>query len=298
MMQETETTLGNRTLKLTALRSFATICETGSFRRAAALLAKSPSAVSLQIAGLEEMLETRLFERDARRVVLTEGGETLLRQARQLLRLNDETVALFRREALSGRLTLAAPHDLGVSMVPALLQRLAEAHPDLRVDVRLGASADVLAAVQGRTVNLALFNDVGSPDLPSREVSGEPLVWLMLDGGGAVHRNPLPIATAEIGCAWRVAALAGLDAQRRDYRIAYASDTSMGQLAALRADLAIAALPRSLATRDLVEVPPEHGLPKLPRTLVRIADDGSDLAKAAASLVFDLRFLDAKHAAA
>jgi len=297
MMQKTKTISGSRTLNLTALRSFAAICEAGSFRRAAALVARSPSAVSLQIAALEEALESRLFERDARRVVLTEGGETLLRQARQLLSLNDETVALFRREALSVRLTLAAPHDLGVSMVPYLLRRLAEAHPDLRVDVRLGASAEVVAAVRDGTANLTLFNDVGPPALPSREVSSEPLVWLMLDGGGAVHRDPLPLATAEVGCAWRAAALTGLDAQGRAYRIAYASDTSMGQLAALRADLAIAALPRSLAGRDLVEVPPEHGLPELPLTLVRVADDGGELAQVAASFAFDEQHRNTPYAA-
>lgn len=61
----------NRTLNLDALRSFVAICETGSFRRAAVRVHKSPSAVSLQIGKLEELLGTRLLERDARNVALT-----------------------------------------------------------------------------------------------------------------------------------------------------------------------------------------------------------------------------------
>ena len=297
MIQESETLTASRLLSLTALRSFVAICETGSFRRAAARVSKSPSAVSLQIAGLEGMLDTRLFDRDARRVDLTESGETLLRQARQLLRLGDETVALFHAPALSGQLTLAAPHDLGISLVPRLLRRLADSHPGLRVDVRLGTSALVQEAIRAGTANLALFNDVGPPDIATRALYSEPLVWLMLDGGGAMQQDPLPLALAEIGCAWRGAALAALQATGRDHRIAYASDTSMGQVAALRADLAVAPLPRTLAGRDLVEVPKEHDLPDLPQTHVRLVDDGSILAKAAASLVALERPIELSYAA-
>lgn len=243
------------------------------------------------------MLDARLFDRDARRVDLTESGETLLRQARQLLRLGDETVALFHAPAFSGQLTLAAPHDLGISLVPRLLRRLADVHPGLRVDVRLGTSATVEEAIHTGSANLALFNDVGPPAIAVNALFSEPLVWLMLDGGGAVREDPLPLALAEIGCAWRHAALAALEATGRDYRIAYASDTSMGQVAALRADLAIAALPRTLAGRGLVEVPKEHGLPDLPLTRVHLVDDGSSLAKAAVSLFTVERTTDSSYAA-
>jgi DNA-binding transcriptional LysR family regulator len=81
MMQENETmgiTEGrdpaNRTLNLDALRSFVAICDTGSFRRAAARVHKSPSAVSLQVGKLEELLGARLLDRDARHVALTHSG--------------------------------------------------------------------------------------------------------------------------------------------------------------------------------------------------------------------------------
>lgn len=43
-----------------------------------------------------------------------------------------------------------------------------------------------------------------------------------------IVRIPRHLAIAEIGCAWRDAALSALQASGRDYRIAYASDTSMG----------------------------------------------------------------------
>ncbi|MEP5761564.1 MAG: LysR substrate-binding domain-containing protein [Litoreibacter sp.] len=275
----------NRTLNLEALRSFVAICETGSFRRAAARVHKSPSAVSLQIGKLEELLGARLLDRDARHVSLTEQGGTLLGQARRLLGLNDETLALFSRSPLVGRLCLSAPHDLGVSLVPGLLRRLAEVHPGVHVDVRLGTSEVVQKGIANGSVNLALFNDVGASTIQAHELFSEPLKWLVLDGGCAVQQNPLPLAVAEVGCAWRDAALNALQTADRAYRVAYSSDTSMGQVAALRADLAIAALPLSLADRDLVEAPSHYDLPQLPLTHIRMVDDGSELAKAFVTLI-------------
>ncbi|MFS4439511.1 LysR family transcriptional regulator [Paracoccaceae bacterium GXU_MW_L88] len=279
------TDLTNRTLNLEALRSFVAICETGSFRRAAARVHKSPSAVSLQIAKLEELLGARLLDRDARNVALTSQGETLLGQARRLLGLNDETLAIFRKSPLAGRLSLAAPHDLGVSLVPGFLRRLAEVHPNIQVDVRLGTSDAVQKGITDGSFSLALFNDVGPSAIPARDLFSEPLKWLILDGGRAVEQELLPLAVAEIGCAWRDAALKALQTANRTYRVAYSSDTSMGQVAAIRADLAIAALPLSLADRNLVEAPAHYNLPELPLTHIRMADDGSELARAFTALV-------------
>ncbi len=274
-----------RTLNLDALRSFVAICETGSFRRAAARVHKSASAVSLQIGKLEDVLGARLLDRDARHVALTDHGGTLLGQARRLLGLNDETLALFQRSPLVGRLCLSAPHDLGVSLVPGLLRRLAEVHPGVHVDVRLGTSDAVQKSITDGSANLALFNDVGASAILAQDLFSEPLKWLILDGGRAVEQDPLPLAVANVGCAWRDAALDALQRADRPYRVAYSSDTSMGQVAALRADLAIAALPLSLTDRDLVEAPARYGLPELPMTDIRVADDGSDLAKAFVALI-------------
>ncbi|KCZ88755.1 LysR family transcriptional regulator [Hyphomonas jannaschiana] len=294
MVQENRTTKSaaervpaNRTFNLDALRSFVAICETGSFRRAAKQVSKSPSAVSLQIGKLEELLDTRLLDRDARHVMLTAQGESLLGQARRLLGLNDETIALFRRSPVAGRLQLSAPHDLGVSLVPGLLRRLAETHPDVHVDVQLGTSESVHRNISEGSANLALFNDVGTSAIKARDLFSEPLKWLVLDGGRAAGQDPLPLAVAEVGCAWREAALHALQKANRAYRVAYSSDTSMGQVAALRADLAVAALPLSLADRDLVEAPAHYNLPPLPLTHIRMADDGTELAKIFAGLVVE-----------
>lgn len=275
----------NQTLNLDTMRTFVAICETGTFRRAAARVNRSPSAISLQVGKLEEQLGAQLLIRDARRVQLTEQGTVLLGYARRLLGINNEALAVFHGAPLAGHLRLAAPHDLGVTLVPDLLQRLAVSHPHVVVDVRLDSADAVRQRFLNGGVNLALFNEVRDPALQLDELYSEPLVWMMKDGGNAVERDPLPLAIAEIECAWRHAALEALETVGRVFRVAYSSDTSLGQIAALRADLAIAVLPVSLANDTLVEVPPEFGLPPLPKTHAYLANDGSDLAATLAQIV-------------
>ena len=94
------------------LRSFVAIAETGSFTAAANLVFRTPSAVSMQIKKLEELLGVTVFLRDARQVTLTGEGERLLPYARRLLALNREAGGFHE----DGRGVVWVPqyHDFGL----------------------------------------------------------------------------------------------------------------------------------------------------------------------------------------
>lgn len=71
---------------ITALRAFAGAARTESFKQAAAELHMSPSALSRQIQGLEELLGTALFRRLNPGLELTEAGRRYLKTASEVLR--------------------------------------------------------------------------------------------------------------------------------------------------------------------------------------------------------------------
>ncbi|HMO43911.1 MAG TPA: LysR family transcriptional regulator, partial [Phenylobacterium sp.] len=98
-------------LDLDLLRTFVAIAEVRNLTRAGERLGRTQSAISLQLRRLEERLGVTLFSRDPRRVVLTDEGEALLPQARQMLRLNDEILAGLRGDDLAGEVRLGAPED-------------------------------------------------------------------------------------------------------------------------------------------------------------------------------------------
>src|ERR1700759_2599750 len=93
-------------LDIDQLRSFIAIAETGSFTKAAEVVHKTQSAVSMQMKRLEERLARPVFARDGRASKLTEDGQRLLDYARRIVKLNVETLAAFSDEELSGRVRL------------------------------------------------------------------------------------------------------------------------------------------------------------------------------------------------
>jgi DNA-binding transcriptional LysR family regulator len=105
-------------LDIDQLRTFVAIADTGSFTRAAEIVHKTQSAVSMQMKRLEERLGKPVFERDGRSSKLTEDGERLLDYARRMLRLNAECVASFTDAELAGRVRLGVPDDYADRYLP------------------------------------------------------------------------------------------------------------------------------------------------------------------------------------
>ncbi|MFL5027895.1 MAG: LysR family transcriptional regulator, partial [Microvirga sp.] len=73
-------------LDIDQLRTFVAIADTGSFTRAAEIVHKTQSAVSMQMKRLEDRVGKPIFERDGRLSKLTDDGERLLDYARRIVR--------------------------------------------------------------------------------------------------------------------------------------------------------------------------------------------------------------------
>src|SRR5271156_7053751 len=84
------------------LRTFVTVSETGSFTRAAAVVGRTQSAVSLQVKRLEELAGGPLFERGSRGVAPTRLGLELLTNARRVVSLLEETDLALKGSPLIG----------------------------------------------------------------------------------------------------------------------------------------------------------------------------------------------------
>ena len=107
-------------LDLANLSAFIAIAETGSFSGAAERLFLTQPAISKRIAGLEQQLDVRLFDRLGREVTLTEAGRALLPRAYQILNVLDDTRRALTNLSgeVSGRLTLATSHHIGLHRPP------------------------------------------------------------------------------------------------------------------------------------------------------------------------------------
>lgn len=258
-------TFPNLLIETDLLRTFVAIAETGSFTKAAGQIHRTPSAVSMQIKKLEEILGRELFLRESRSVAMTPDGEILLGYARRILRINQEAVSRFLSPPIEGVVSFGAPDDFGTRFAPNILARFAATHCHVEVNVVLSTSVDLTNKIEDGTLDLTLITASGRMPAPNHGelVFHEPLKWAGLDGGMAHESDPLPLALSGDNCAWRTMALAALDKSHRPYRIAYSSESWAGQQAALVADLAIAPIPCSLIVPPLRMIGRAEGLPEL-----------------------------------
>ncbi|MCL2308209.1 MAG: LysR family transcriptional regulator [Proteobacteria bacterium] len=141
-----------------ALAAFLAVAEHGSFSRAAEQLHLTQSATSKRISTLESQLGAPLFDRLGRTIVLTEAGRLLLPRAQQLLRdIGDTRRALANLSGqVSGTLSVATSHHVGLHRLPPVLRAFAEAWPQVKLDLRFMASEAAGDAILRGEVELAI----------------------------------------------------------------------------------------------------------------------------------------------
>jgi len=124
--------------KLTAIQSFIRVAEAGSFSAAARQHGLKQSAMSQQVAALEDDLGVVLLHRTTRAMALTEEGQRYLQQVRQLLHAMDELEQQLRpgSQPLQGKLHIQLPSGLGQRFMPQLLA-FQQQHPALQLKVAL-----------------------------------------------------------------------------------------------------------------------------------------------------------------
>jgi DNA-binding transcriptional LysR family regulator len=125
--------------KLSAMRTFVRVVESGSFSAVAAEFSATQSAISKQVAALEKQLGVKLLVRTTRSLALSEAGERYFEQVRRLVSEIEEAEAgLVTGEGqLRGWLRVAASVGYGRLKLMPLVETFMASHPDVKVDLRL-----------------------------------------------------------------------------------------------------------------------------------------------------------------
>ena len=169
-------------LTIKQLRGFATLAETGSFKRAAARLGVTQPALSYHIARLEEQLGTQLFERVATGVILTPEGRKSLDLAMTVL---DGLGALgslsARREGgMPDDIRLGVSPTLGPYLMPRVTRRLYDRYPTLRIFVQEAPPTDLLEGLlSGRHDAVIAQLPLRSDRIRVERLFREPLLLVM-----------------------------------------------------------------------------------------------------------------------
>lgn len=164
------------TPSMSLLLAFEASARHQSFARAAEELALTQSAVSRQVGVLEELLEVELFQRNGKRIWLTDAGTMYARgvaHALDKLRGASLQVISFRSDSRSLRLALLP--TFGSKWLLPRLQRFYQKHPDIIVHIhtRVGEIDDFSAAGVDACVGV---RDIAMPGPETLELFPESLV--------------------------------------------------------------------------------------------------------------------------
>lgn len=158
---------------LRALEAFEASARTLSFTEAAAELNLTPGAVSHAIAGLEERVGARLFQRGRRGVVLTEAGQLFAARVRLGLTLIRDAFGAEAAEDCRRILTLSILPAVAARVLAPRLPELRSAFPDVMFDIRVSSRLEDFRTGQ---VDMAVrFGPGGWAGLQSRRLANETL---------------------------------------------------------------------------------------------------------------------------
>ncbi|MBA4788344.1 MAG: LysR substrate-binding domain-containing protein [Pseudomonadota bacterium] len=246
------------------LRTFVAIAETGSFTRAAEVVHKTQSAVSMQMKRLEERVGRPIFARDGRASRLTEDGERLLDYARRIVKLNLEAMSSFADAALSGHVCLGVPDDYADRYLPEIMARFSRTHPSVELTVICEPSCDLSERIRAGTLDLAIITYTENSARNAQIIRRERLLWVASARHAAHLETPVPLALGRPTCLWRDAAITRLAGIGRAHRVLYTSPNAGAVSAAVLAGLAISVFPESALRPGMRVLGPSDGYPPLP----------------------------------
>ncbi|WP_342463289.1 LysR family transcriptional regulator [Ureibacillus sp. FSL K6-8385] len=153
-------------MELRQLRYFVEVAEREHISEAAEHLHVAQSAVSRQIANLEEELGTALFERVGRNVKLTPIGKIFLEHAITALNAIDFAVKQVEEylDPERGSIKIGFPTSLASYVLPTVISAFKKEYPDVSFHLRQGSYRYLIEAVRNRELNLAFLGPVTRKD--------------------------------------------------------------------------------------------------------------------------------------
>jgi LysR family hydrogen peroxide-inducible transcriptional activator len=173
-------------MELHQLRYVVAVAETGSFTRASERNHISQPSLSQQIIKLEHELNHKLFHRLGRRAVPTELGAAFLERARRILAEVDGTLRELRDDPHAlRRITVGATPTIAPYLLPRLLMRCQQSHPNLQVQTQENFRNPLIRSVVEGELDLAILSlPVSDRRLHVERMFSEPLLLVV----GKKHR--------------------------------------------------------------------------------------------------------------
>jgi DNA-binding transcriptional LysR family regulator len=177
------------------LRVFCAVADTKSFSKASELIHLTQPAVSLQIQAMEELYETRLFDRSGNTIKLTPAGEILYKRAKEILALYSEAQQNISEitGAIKGSLSIGASSTIGNYLLPHIIAAFKKKVPQVNISLVVGNTKVITEKLNAGEIDIALVEgDVSKQRFSVETLLSDELVVIMSPAHPWAERRNLP----------------------------------------------------------------------------------------------------------
>lgn len=248
------------------LQCFLAVADTGSFTKAADRVGRTQSAISQQIAKLENLIGKPLFNR-GKEFSLTTEGEIFLGYAKQMYLLHRESLDRFKEPDLQGEIRFGVPEDFATVMLSDVLVDFSRRHPRILLNVECDLTINVLDGFKAGKFDLILIKMTPPKTFLDQTTRWhEPVKWI-----GKPELLPVinedtvvPLVLSPRPCVYRESAIQALEKAGIKWRLAYTSPSYAGKMAAVKAGLGVTIIQETMI--------PDYLKPLENKTLPPLAD--------------------------
>ena len=255
-------------MELRHLRYFVAVAEEGNISRAAGRLHLTQPALSRQIKALEDEIGLQLLDRRANSMQLTEVGQTLLREAREVLTRADLALQRVRSAGQRPHLRVGYAPSLTAELLPSAMERFVQIHPRVKVQLYDQSSAEMAEGLQKGALDIILtvisetnkaisWTPLCQQELRLMLNRHHPLARATEVSPQQLHRQPLVLFSQEDYPEYWQQMSAWFKSQQIDAKVAGEYDSFCSLAAAVAAGIgaALVVVTRNLQTGNLLLKP-------------------------------------------
>ncbi|PJE08225.1 LysR substrate-binding domain-containing protein [Legionella sp.] len=235
-------------LDTVTLQCFLAVADTGSFTKAADKVGRTQSAISQQIAKLEQITEKSLINR-GKTFSLTTDGELFLGYARKIFELHREALDRFKEPELAGEIRFGLPEDFATMVLSDVLVDFSRLHPRVTLNVECDLTLNIFTRfTQGKSDLVLLKTHQPETLLKAVNIWSEAVEWIgKPDFFSSMDRNSIiPLVLSPQPCVYRENVIQTLEKAGVRWRLVYSSPSYAGRMAAVKAGLGISAIQRTM----------------------------------------------------
>lgn len=204
------------------LQSFLSLVETGSFTKTAEQVGRTQSAISQQMAKLENILGKSLYYR-GKFFSLTKEGELFLSYAKQIYALHREAIDRFKEPDLSGEVRFGLPEDFASVYLSDILIDFSRIHPRVFLNVECDLTLNLFEKFKLADFDLVLLKMNKPADFSNGiDVCSEKLEWVG-DPNLIKQKNDsgIPLVLSPQPCVYRSRAISALNQKKNKMAISF-----------------------------------------------------------------------------